>query len=47
MGVIAMALLIHGKNYFDAYTFLAVIMVIAILLQVPALSASLYFQMET
>ena len=32
MGVIAMALLIHGKNYFNAYTFLAVIMVIAILL---------------
>lgn len=32
IGVIAMSLLIHGKNYFDAYYFLAAIMVVAILL---------------
>ena len=32
VGVIAMALLIRGNNYFDAYIFLSVVMVIAILL---------------
>jgi len=32
IGVIAMSLLIHGKNYFYAYIFLAVIMIIAIFL---------------
>jgi MFS family permease len=32
IGVIAMSLLIHGKNYFDAYYFLAAMMVVAILL---------------
>ena len=32
IGVIAMSLLIHGKNYFNAYYFLAAIMVVAILL---------------
>ncbi len=32
IGVIAMSLLIHRKNYFDAYYFLAAIMVVAILL---------------
>ncbi len=32
IGVIAMALLIRGKNYFNAYIFLSVVMVIAILL---------------
>ena len=32
IGVIAMSLLIHGKNYFNAYYFLAAIMAVAILL---------------
>jgi hypothetical protein len=32
IGVIAMSLLIHGKNYVNAYIFLAAIMIIAILL---------------
>ena len=31
MGVIAMALLIHGKNYFNAYTFQQIIFFIPIL----------------
>ena len=34
IGVIAMSLLIHGKNYFNAYYFLAAILVVAIMLTI-------------